>query len=98
VPLAVRFQPAAQAEVREAHAWYEARSPGLGERFIAEMDRQLERLARHPEHCPVVLSDVRRVVLRGFPYSLLFRTVDSTAWVVACFHSSRDPKTWQSRL
>jgi plasmid stabilization system protein ParE len=94
----VRFLPAAQAEVREAHAWYESRLPGLGERFVAEVDRQVERLVAHPGHFPFVLADVRRAVLRTFPYSLLFREANGVTWVLACFHASRDPLQWQGRL
>jgi plasmid stabilization system protein ParE len=34
---------------------------------------------------------------RRFPYALFFRIVDGTVHVVACFHSSRDPRQWQRR-
>ncbi len=31
-----------------------------------------------------------------FPYALFFRIVDGTVHVIACFHSSRNPRQWQS--
>jgi hypothetical protein len=32
----------------EAHEWYEARSPGLGEEFLAAVELQLKRLEQAP--------------------------------------------------
>ena len=42
-------------------------------------------------------SDIRRALLRRFPYALFFRIVDDAVFVMACFHSSRDPRIWQHR-
>jgi hypothetical protein len=41
---------------------------------------------------------LRRARLKKFPYSLFFLIEDDTITVVACFHSSRDPRQWQSRV
>src|SRR5260370_477757 len=34
---------------------------------------------------------------RRGPYSLFFRVVEGTVHVIACCHSSRDPREWQRR-
>ncbi len=54
----------------EAYDWYERRSPGLGGAFLAEVDRQATRIAENQLQFPVILSDVRQVRLRRFPYGL----------------------------
>lgn len=94
----VAFTPAAQQEVIEGQEWYERKAAGLGRRFRDEIDRAATRLAANPLQFPVVLADVRRVRLRKFPYGLFFRLDDDTVFVIACFHSSRDPREWHRRI
>jgi len=69
----------------------------LAARFTAEIETVVERIAAAPQQFPVVFRDVRRARCRRFPYGLFFRVVNGTAYVVACFHSSRDPRQWQRR-
>jgi len=95
--LAVSILPLARVEIIEAHDWYERRSSGLGGAFADEVDRQLSRIAAAHAEFPIVVADARRARLRRFPYSLIFRVVADEAFVVACFHASRDPRAWQAR-
>jgi plasmid stabilization system protein ParE len=94
----VIFSPATRAEIREARDWYEARAPGLGDRFVAELDAAIGRITAQPARFPMVFRDLRRARLRRFPYGLFFRHAQDTIYVVACFHGSRDPRQWQGRL
>jgi plasmid stabilization system protein ParE len=94
----VLFLPAARLDVIEARDWYAARGAGLGEAFVAEIDRQVLRIADAPSLAPVILADARRILTRRFPYALFYRVVDGDAFVLACFHASRAPKRWQERL
>ncbi len=89
--------PAARQEIIEAYDWYERELAGLGARFHEELDHQIERIATRPLHFPILLADIRRARLRHFPYGLFFRQVDQATYIIACFHSSRDPVSWQNR-
>ena len=68
----VVFLPAAQIEATEAQDWYESEAAGLGARFRRELDYTAERLAANPFQFPVLLRDIRRALLRRFPYALFF--------------------------
>lgn len=92
------FLPAAQLEVIEAQDWYEKEAPGLGAQFRDELDVQAQRIMANPLQFPVILADVRRARLRRFPYGLFFRALPDACYVIACFHSSRDPTIWQRRV
>jgi hypothetical protein len=89
---------AARVEVIEARNRYDKQVPGLGARFLDELDHQAGRISANPLQFPAVLADVRRARLRRFPYGLFFRTVDEIIFVLARFHSSQDPLIWQSRI
>ena len=94
----VVFTQAARAELIEAQDWYEGEAPGLGRRFRAQIDSTVERMSANPLQFPVVYKNVRRALLRRFPYMLFFTIDGDTLLVIACFHASRDPRRWQQRI
>jgi len=71
------------------------KAPGLGDRFVDELENILERIAIAPGRFPYVLPSVRRALLTVFPYAVFFRERGDVIFVISCFHSSRDPKIWQ---
>jgi plasmid stabilization system protein ParE len=94
----VVFTPAARAELTAAQDWYEGEAPGLGWRFREAIGTLVERVTGSPRQFPIVFKHVRRALLHRFPYSLFFVVEDTTVFVIACFHASRDPSHWQKRI
>jgi toxin ParE1/3/4 len=91
----VLFTPAAQVEIDEAEERYEEKSTGLGSRFLADVDQLIRRLQDNPYQFPVVRADVRKALLKRFPYGLFFRLEpDSVVVVIGCLHHRRDPRRW----
>jgi plasmid stabilization system protein ParE len=93
----VVFRPEARLEVLEAQAWYEARSPGLGFEFARAVDAAMVSALRNPLAYAQVETDCRRVILRRFPYALIYRPRADELLIVAVFHHRREPSTWQGR-
>ena len=91
------FTQAASAELIDAQDWYEGEASGLGRRFRRAIDVLVERMSANPRQFPLVLKNVRRALVRRFPYSLFFVLEDEILLVIACFHASRDPLQWQKR-
>lgn len=96
--LPIVFRVEAQAEFNEAFDWYEQQRPGLGIDFLICVAEVLERIESLPEAYEVVFEDVRRVVVRKFPYLILYKVEPSRIVVLAVFHSKRDPQVWQDRV
>lgn len=46
-----------------------------------------------PIHC-----DIRRALLRKFPYAIFYFTEADRVIVLACFHARRNPQEWQNRI
>jgi plasmid stabilization system protein ParE len=97
VTLSLRVLPAAAADIEDAHEWYQARRPGLGDEFLQSVTNTLGTILRQPERYPVVHRDLRRALLRRFPYGIFYKIQGDRVMVVACFHAKRDPRRWQSR-
>ena len=90
----VLFTQGLRAELIEAQDWYEGEASGLGQRFRQAIDAMVARMRDNPRQFPTVFKNVRRALLRRFPYSLFFVIEDDILIVIACFHASRDPSHW----
>ena len=93
----VLFRSQARVELREARAWYDERQPGLGVRFAAAVELAVERIAETPLAYPKVRGELRRAVLRRFPYAIYFRVLPEFVIILAVIHGRRAPQRWQSR-
>jgi toxin ParE1/3/4 len=98
----VRIEDAARNELRAVVAWYEDKQPGLGDEFFAEIEHTLELIERHPglgASVPRVAAErgTRRLPLRRFPYTVVYREAEIEIQIVAFAHNSRKPGYWFSR-
>jgi plasmid stabilization system protein ParE len=94
----VPFLPAAEEEFLHAVAWYEAKRPGLGAEFLAEVERAARRIVSFPQHGSPYLAGTRRIVLRRFPYSVVYSPDPEDLLVVAVAHQRRKPGYWKGRI
>ena len=92
------IRPEADAEVAEAAHWYEERRQGLGKEFLSAFAAATASLRHNPKMYAIVAENARRLVLRRFPYSVIYEIQGDEVVVLACFHESRDPQEWQRRL
>jgi plasmid stabilization system protein ParE len=95
LPLSVARE--AEVEASEAAEWYEKRSLGLGRAFLDLVEITLEDIAERPRQFPLVYRDVRRALLKRFPYGIFFRVRQDQIRVLAVMHLSRNPRRWQRR-
>jgi toxin ParE1/3/4 len=97
VTLPVVFHDLAQEELNEAAAYYAHARPGLGEAFIAEVQRAVDSLAALPFTGRAIEKDVRWWVVKRFPYSVVYRVCDDHIRILAVAHHKRRPLYWRRR-
>jgi toxin ParE1/3/4 len=97
--LALSFEPEAADELEGAAAWYESKRPGLGAEFVAAVDGALAIACEAPLAFATALgaSDVRRVPIERFPYSVVYLVTAATLHVIAIAHARRRPLYWLAR-
>jgi len=88
------FRPEAQRELLEAQAWYEARSVGLGFEFARAADAAVAKALRMPLAFPRIEGEFRHVIMRKFPYAIIYQASEFEIVVVSCFHHRRRPGSW----
>jgi plasmid stabilization system protein ParE len=96
--LPVVLRDEAQQEFDNAFDWYESERAGLGVEFVAEVQKVFDRIAADPLIHQSVVSDIRKGVVRRFPYCVFYRPHADRIEVIAVFHSSRNPSVWQGRV
>ena len=67
--LKVVIRPEAEREIQDAFDWYEERNEGLGLEFLRAADACLSGVRRNPEGYQFAEGQVRRALLRKFPYA-----------------------------
>ena len=92
-----RFHPEAELEMNQAAAWYESQEANLGKRFLTSVQDALNRIQLHPELYPIIEGDVRRCLVKTFPFGVLFRIMPGVFVITAVMHLNRDPGYWRNR-
>ena len=92
------FHPDAAVEFEEAVRYYQERGRTLGDRFAAEVRRTIGSILATPGRWRVLEDDVRRCLVRVFPYSVLYTIEPNSVLIVAVAHAKREPGYWRYRL
>ncbi|MBC1236618.1 type II toxin-antitoxin system RelE/ParE family toxin [Nostoc sp. 2RC] len=91
------ISPEAELDIQDAFEWYEQRYSGLGSEFVRAVDSCLALIGRNPLAYSVVYRQARRVLIRRFPYGVIYVVEKNVITVIACYHVKRNPKQWQNR-
>ena len=94
----VQVRGAAELELAEAQVWYETQQTGLGTKFRSEVSQVIDRLAATPLIYQIAHRDIRRAIVRRFPYLIWYRVAAETVIVLACAYAGRDPERVKARL
>jgi toxin ParE1/3/4 len=95
----IEYHPAVEGELRQIRDYYNQSSAGLGNDFIAAFEKQVLEIARQPGRWMIIARDLRRCLMRRFPYIIYFRQVDpETIRITVVKHSRRHPNFGRERL
>ncbi len=88
----IEYHPAIAAELAEIRDLYNERSLNLGEDFLNEFEKQVLRIAAMPTRWMIVRGEIRRSLMKRFPYVILFRMIDDALIRVTVIkHERRHP-------
>ncbi len=94
----IEVKPIALLDIDEAIDWYDKELKGLGFRFLLKIDEAFLRISTNPHSFMVIHDPVRRVLLKSFPYKVLYFIKDSkTVVVIAVIHLRRSKRYTKRR-
>jgi toxin ParE1/3/4 len=93
----------AAAEFEEAASRYEAENRAVAWRFVQQVLAVIDSVHRSPGEWPLAPTvperfGVRRRLVAGFPFSVVYKETDDAVWVVAVAHGKRRPGYWRKRM
>ncbi len=92
------YHPGATRDQRESFAWYAQESPDTALRFLDAVENAYERIADHPSRFPRFSRNTRRLVLQAFPFSVIYRQLETDIQIIAVAHHKRRPGYWKNRI
>ncbi len=91
------FHPEAEAEFCNAIEYYEECEKYLGYDFAVEVYSAIERVVSYPKAWQIIDNDIRRALVKRFPYGILYSSEAEEIFIVAVMHLHRDPDYWKNR-
>jgi len=94
----VRFLPAAEIELLKEVTYYSKARTGTGIRFQAAIEAAVSRAATHPLGGAPSFKETRSVLVKGFPFSVVYRPSEQELLIVAIAPHRKRPQYWASRI
>ena len=94
----IRFLEIAQLELDDAIEYYNNEAAGLGDVFLTEVLKALDRIGEFPEAWHPCSKRTRRCQTRRFPYGIIYQTREREILIVAISNLHRNPEHWQDRI
>ena len=92
------FHPEAEIEFFDAIDYYEDCEKGLGYDFSIEVYSAIEMILNFPNAWTILEDEIRRCLIRRFPYGLLYAIDEDRIFILAVMHLHRDPEYWKNRV
>ena len=93
----VSFHRLARFELNAAARYYEAQSAGLGLRFLDAVEHVVRAIIEFPDSGTTLRGDVKRRLVNGFPYGVLYRKAPDGVRILAIMNLKRRPTYWVGR-
>jgi plasmid stabilization system protein ParE len=95
----VKFHPEARRDVREGRDFYRRRSPIAAIAFAHEVDTAIARIKEAPLRFAENEYGTRSFTFPWrFPYTIVYKVMDTTIVIVAVAHHSKEPGYWRARV
>ena len=91
------FHPDAEAEFIKAIEYYENIEAGLGFDFAVEVHFTIQRAVSFPKAWPVIDGEIRRSLVRRFPFGVLYSEEKEGIFIAAVMNLHRHPEYWKDR-
>lgn len=97
--LTFKLDEEAEGEFYAIVDYYKQFDLALSSDFIQEFDRTVQRLQKFPHAGSPYLHGSKRIILRRFPYSIVYKIYGNEVIVAhAVMHMRQKPDYWKERL
>ncbi|SHM07875.1 type II toxin-antitoxin system RelE/ParE family toxin [Rhizobacter sp. OV335] len=94
----VIFLPAAEIELLKEVTYYSKAATGAGLRFQTAVEAAISRVRTHPLGGAPSFKETRSVLVKGFPFSIVYQPEKEVLLIVAIAPHRKRPNYWASRV
>ena len=84
-------------EYREAVLHYNNISSTIANQFVVKIEQTVALIREQPNAWVVVSKNIRRSIVKGYPYSIFFSVYSGKIYILAIAHQKRKPNYWKKR-
>jgi hypothetical protein len=98
VKLPVEFLAGADSDLQLIYEHFEDYRGGSGNLFIATVDAYLTHISTFPEIAPIYFSNIRRQVMRRFPFGIFYEPYPTRVVILAVLDLRQSEEQIKSRI
>ena len=96
-PFSIELSDEAEVDFDKSYEYYYEDSLKVADTFFKIINLGFENIKQNPNSFPIAHKDVRKFVVKKFPFVIYYRIVNTVIQVIAIFHTSRNPEIWNER-
>ncbi|MBI5208305.1 MAG: type II toxin-antitoxin system RelE/ParE family toxin [Candidatus Firestonebacteria bacterium] len=85
-------------ELKDAIEYYNQEISGLGDNFYKELLSTISLIKKFPQACTNNSYHTRKIVLKIFPYKIIYTIWNKEIYIIAIAHQHREPDYWIERM
>ena len=90
--MTLKLHPLAENDLKIALTYYFDISPRLEKRFLSHIDKQFNNILNSPNLYQYETETSQKVVMKKFPYIIIFEQYEDIIMILAIFHTKQNPK------
>ena len=94
----IELSDEAEFDFDKLYEFYYDGSSKVAETFLDRINLCFENIKQNPNSFPIIHKDLRKYVVKKFPFVIYYRIIDTVIQVIAVFHTSRNPEIWNDRI
>ncbi|MBK9332424.1 MAG: type II toxin-antitoxin system RelE/ParE family toxin [Ignavibacteria bacterium] len=87
----ILLRPEVYSDLKESFQWYSDQHEILGMEFIEQIESCFERIKSNPYSYQLIKKNLRRAIVRKFPFGIFYQIENNEIIIFAIFHLSRLP-------
>ncbi|MGX1025110.1 type II toxin-antitoxin system RelE/ParE family toxin [Flavobacterium sp. CS20] len=96
-PFSLQLSDEAELDLDKSYEFYYENNPKVADTFFQRIKLGFENIKENPVTFPIAHKDVRKYVIKKFPFVIYYRIINTSIQVIAIFHTSRNPEIWNER-
>lgn len=94
----VELSNEAEVDFDSSYEYYFEESPTVADAFFQKLNFAFNIIKQNPYSFSIIHKNIRKYVIKKFPFVIYYTVNDPIIKVIAIFHTSRHPEIWNDRI